>query len=236
MNTGQTLSDQTTSTTRTLHHLWLSPYCRKVRIALKEKGLDFDLKVEKTWERNEAFLHLNPAGDEPVLVEPNGDAVCESGAICEYIDEVYPNKLLIGFDPASRAEVRRLAGWFDRRFGSEVSDPLIHEKLMRRFMGMGAPESAVIRAAHQNLRYHLDYIGFLSERRKWLAGDDFSLADITAAAHLSAIDYFGDIPWSDFAEAKDWYARIKQRPSFKPLLADHIPGLPPPRHYADLDF
>ena len=70
----------------------------------------------------------------------------------------------------------------------------------------------------------------------WLAGDDFSLADIAAAAHISCVDYLGDVPWSDYPGAHDWYARVKSRPSFRPLLADHIPGLPPPKHYADLDF
>ena len=71
---------------------------------------------------------------------------------------------------------------------------------------------------------------------KWLAGDALSLADIAAAAHLSAIDYLGDVPWSDHEVAKEWYARIKSRPSFRPLLTDHIPGLAPPKHYTDLDF
>jgi len=74
------------------------------------------------------------------------------------------------------------------------------------------------------------------ERRRWLAGENFSLADITAAAHLSTLDYLGDVPWDNHEPAKEWYARIKSRPSFRPLLADHIPGAPPPKHYADLDF
>jgi glutathione S-transferase len=74
------------------------------------------------------------------------------------------------------------------------------------------------------------------ERRKWLAGDDFTLADITAAAHLSTLDYIGDVPWASHENVKDWYARIKSRPSFRPLLSDRIPNAPPPKHYADLDF
>lgn len=221
---------------RKLYHLWLSPFSRKVRILLKEKGLDFDLEVEKVWERRPDFLALNPAGLVPVLVEHDGRVFAESQAICEYLDEVYPNKLLLGFDPASRAETRRLANWWDLKFGREVSEPLVNEKVMKRFLRSGHPESAVIRIAHQNMKIHLDYIAFLTERRKWLAGDDFGLADITAAAHLSCVDYLGDIPWEDHPGAKDWYARVKSRPSFRPLLADHIPGLPPPKHYADLDF
>lgn len=221
---------------RKLYHLWLSPFSRKVRVLLKEKGLDCELAVERVWERRPDFLALNPAGLVPVLVEHDGRVLAESQAICEYLDEVYPKKQMIGFDPASRAETRRLVAWWDLKFGRESSEPLVHEKVMKRFMGMGQPDSAVIRIAHQNLRHHLDYISWLAERRKYLAGDEFTLADIAAAAHLSCLDYLGDIPWDDHPHARDWYAKVKSRPSFRPLLADHIPGLPPPKHYADLDF
>ena len=117
-----------------------------------------------------------------------------------------------------------------------MTEPLVGEKMMKRFLGLGEPNSAAIRAGKANLGYHLDYITFLVERRRWLAGDHFSLADISAAAHLSALDYLGDVPWDAHDPAKEWYARIKSRPSFRPLLADHIPGAPPPKHYADLDF
>jgi len=221
---------------RLLYHLWLSPFARKIRVVLKEKNLDFTMKVEKTWERRPEFLVLNPAGDVPVLIEPDGTVLAEASAIAEFLDEVYRDKLLIGINALDRAEVRRLTQWFDGKLNREVTEPLVGEKMMKRFLGLGEPNSAAIRAGKANLGYHLDYITFLVERRRWLAGDHFSLADISAAAHLSALDYLGDVPWDAHEPAKEWYARIKSRPSFRPLLADHIPGAPPPKHYADLDF
>jgi glutathione S-transferase len=221
---------------RTLYHLWLSPYCRKVRVALAEKKLDFELQLEKTWHRRPEFLALNPAGQVPVIVEDDGTVLSESTPICEYLEEVYADQCLIGFDPAGRAEIRRLINWFDLKFGVEVTHNLVDEKLMKRIIGLGGPDSQAVRAGKHNIHYHLDYIGYLTERRTWLGGDDFSLADIAAAAHVSAVDYIGDVPWDDHAPAKDWYARVKSRPSFRALLADHIPGLPPPRDYANLDF
>ena len=221
---------------RTLYHLWLSPFCRKVRVALAEKGLDFELKVEKLWERREAFLALNPAGEVPVLVEGNGAVFADSDAIVEYVDEVYPDPPLIGRSPAARAEARRLAAWFDGKFHREVTHNLVGEKIMKRFLGLGEPNSAAIRAGGANIHVHLDYIGYLTEERRWLAGNDFSIADIAAAAHLSCVDYLGDVPWQRHVAAKDWYARVKSRPSFRAILGDHIPGCPPPHHYADLDF
>ena len=221
---------------RTLYHLWLSPRCRKVRIVLAEKNIEFAPRVEKVWERNKRFLALNPAGDVPVLVEPDGAVLAGSAAICEFLDEVHPEPGLIGRHPVARAEVRRLVAWFDRKFDAEVTENLVGEKVMKRFLGLGQPSSGAIRAGLRNIHHHLDYIAYLVERRKWLAGDDLSLADIAAAAHLSAVDYLGDVPWDGHADAKDWYARMKARPSFRAILTDRIPGLAPPKHYDDLDF
>jgi len=221
---------------RTLFHLWLSPYCRKIRVLLAVKELEFGMQVEKVWERRGEFLAMNPAGSVPVLVEEDGSVLSDHHAITEYLEEVYPDQPMIGATPAERAEVRRLAGWFDDKFGGEVTTNLVDEKIMKRFLGLGQPNSAAIRAGQANIHHHLAYVGWLCERRNWLAGEAFSLADIAAAAHLSAVDYVGDVPWDDHPAARDWYARVKSRPAFRPLLADRIPGCPPPKHYADLDF
>lgn len=222
---------------RLLYHVALCPFSRKIRVVLHEKGLEFRLQVEKVWERRPQFLALNPAGQVPVLVdEDDGLVLAESLAIAEYLEETHPRPALLGDDSRSRAEVRRLTLWFDLKFDREVTRNLVGEKMMKRFLGLGEPSSAAIRAGHANLPVHLDYISYLAERRKWLAGEQLSLADVAAAAHLSCLDYIGDVPWDRYPAAKDWYARIKSRPSFRPLLADHIAGLPPPKHYADLDF
>lgn len=216
---------------RTLYHLWLHPGSRKVRVVLAEKGLDFELKIEKIWERRTEFLSLNPAGDVPVLIEPDGTVLTDSNVICEYVDEVYDTHGLLGNDPLHRAETRRLVAWFEQKFNAEVTENLVGEKMMKRFYRRGEPHGPSIRAGHANIHYHLDYIEFLTERRRWIAGDGFSMADIAAAAHLSAIDYIGDVPWDDHKGAKSWYNRIKSRKSFQPLLNDVIPGFTPSETY-----
>lgn len=221
---------------RTLYHLWLSPSSRKVRLVMAEKKLDFEMKIERTWERRDEFLSLNPTGKVPVLVEDDGSVIADSTAICEYLDELHPDPPLIGRDAAARAETRRLVAWFDEKFRAEVTDNLIGEKVIKKFLGLGEPSVEAIRAGLANLRTHLDYISWLADSRNWLAGDELSLADLAAAAHLSALDYLGDVPWEDHVRAKEWYARLKSRPSFRLLLKDRIPGLTPPKHYANLDF
>jgi len=221
---------------RVLYHSLLSAYSRKVRVVLAEKNLDFTMKAEKAWERRPEFLALNPAGEVPVLIEPDSTVLAGCDAIVEYLDEVYREKMLIGINAIDRAEVRRLVAWFDLKMHREVTENLVGEKMMKRFIGEGQPNSQAIRAGHANLPHHLDYIGYLVDRRRWLAGDHFSVADITAAAQLSTLDYLGEVPWEQHELAREWYARIKSRPSFRAILADHVPGLPPPPHYTDLDF
>ena len=221
---------------RLLYHLPLSPFSRKVRLVLSEKRLPFDMQVEKVWERRPDYLELNPAAKVPTLIEENGLVVTDSSVICEYLDEAYPEVPLLGRTLADRVEVRRLVAWFDGKFAAEVTGNLLGEKFMKRLLGRGNPDAAALRAGYGNLRHHLEYIGWLAETRKWLGGSELSLADFAAAGHLSALDFASDVDWSISAPAREWYARMKSRPSFRPLLADRVPGVAPPPHYADLDF
>lgn len=221
---------------RILHHHPVCPYSRKIRLLLAEKRLGFELRLEKPWERREEYLALNPAGTVPTLVEDNGLVIPDSAVIAEYLDEAYPDTSLMGRTLAERVEVRRLVAWFDGRFAQDVTRNLLEEKLLKRLAGRGHPDSALLRIGYTGLREHLRYLGWLAETRKFLAGNVISLADFAAAAHFSALDFAGEVDWSLSAPARDWYARIKSRPSFRALLADRIPGVVPPTHYADLDF
>jgi len=221
---------------RYLHHLPLSPYSRKVRLVLAEKRLPVELRVEKVWERRPEYLEINPAGTVPTLVEDNGLAIPDSAVICEYLDEAYPDTPLLGRTLAERVEVRRLVAWFDGKFAHEVTRNLLGEKYLKRLLGRGEPDAGAMRTGYAALRHHLQYLGWLAETRKWLAGGNISLADFAAAAHLSALDFIGDADWTLSQAARDWYARMKSRPSFRSLLADRVPGMTPPPHYADLDF
>ena len=221
---------------RYLYHLPLSPYSRKVRLVLAEKRLPFELRVEKVWERRAEYLELNPAGTVPTLIEDNGLVIADSSVICEYLEEAYPDIPLLGRTLAERVEVRRLVAWFDGKFAHEVSRNLLGEKLMKRLAGRGNPDAAALRMGYVGLRHHLQYLGWLAETRKWIAGATITLADFTAAAHLSALDFIGDVDWSISQPVHDWYAQVKSRPSFRSLLIDRMPGMIPPSHYADLDF
>jgi glutathione S-transferase len=228
----------------TLLHHHFCPHSRFIRLVLGEYALPARLVEERVWERREEFLILNPAGTTPVLLEESGPPVPGATIISEYLDETRGTALgdrrLLPASPQKRVEVRRLAEWFSGKFHAEVSNPLVHERLYKRHMtaqqGGGPPNTDVMRAARANIRYHMAYIGWLVRTRDWLAGDQLSYADLSAAAHLSVVDYLGDVPWKEDDAAKAWYARVKSRPSFRPLLTDMLAGIPPSPTYADLDF
>jgi glutathione S-transferase len=228
----------------TLFHHPFCPHSRFVRLALGEYGLDLRLVEERAWERREAFLALNPAGTTPLLVTEGIPAVPGAAIIAEYLDETHGAEMndrrLMPATAGERIEVRRLMAWFNEKFFEEASNPLVTERIYKRFMsednGGGAPAADVIRAAKANVRYHLAYIGWLAQTRNYLAGDKLTYADLAAAAHLSAIDYLGDVPWIEDEAAKAWYARVKSRPSFRPLLSEWLAGVPASRTYVDLDF
>ncbi|MBY0356267.1 MAG: glutathione S-transferase family protein [Rickettsiales bacterium] len=222
--------------TRTLYHLPLSPFCRKIRLQMAEKQLGVELIEEAVWEGRAAFFALNPAGDVPVLQEENGQVYCGGYAISEYLEEAYKLPNLIGESIAERSEIRRLVQWFDEKFYDEVSRPILFEKVYRRLMQCGSPDTDLIRVAKESLLYHYEYMVELLAERTWLAGEFFTLADIAAASHISALDFLGDISWNQAQGIKEWYALVKSRSSFRSLLLDRVRGFHPPSYYGNPDF
>jgi glutathione S-transferase len=224
-----------------LHYASIDPHSRFARLLLSEYGLEPEFVEERLAERRRELLDLNPAGTLPVLRDENA-IICGANVIAEYLDETLGADLgssrLMPADPVDRAEVRRLLHWFNIKFYDEVSAYLLTEKFIKRARvgAQAAPDVTAIRAAKSNIRYHLRYISHLVSQRDFLGGNWLTAADLAAAAQLSSADYFGDVPWEEEPNAKDWYARMKSRPGFRPLLAERIPGMEPPSWYADLDF
>ena len=211
-----------------LFHVPLSPHCRKVRLSLAEKKIEVELVEERYWEQDPDFLRRNPAGKVPVL-RLDGIMMSESAAICEYIEETRPDPSLLPSDPMQKLEVRRLVSWFDDKFHHEVTSKLLYERVNKKMMKAGYPDSKNVKAGAKAIKFHLGYMTWLLDHRRWFAGDMMTLADFAAAAHLSSLDYISDVDWNSCPEVKDWYAKIKSRPAFRSILADQVPGFTPDR-------
>lgn len=204
---------------------------------LGEKGVPHELVRESPWMRRDEFLDMNPAGQTPVLVEAGKNTVLiDSVAICEYFEETVERAPMIPGGAAARAEVRRLVAWFDERLYGEVVAPMMEERMRKRLVSRDAPDTRILREAMKTADAHLDYIDYLLDHRRWLGGPVLSLVDLTAAAHLSVADYLGGLDWRGHKQTVDWYAVMKSRPSFRPLLSERMEVIAPPAHYDKVDF
>ena len=217
-----------------VHCFPLCPFSRKVRLALAEKGVPFELVRAIPWDAGDAFYALNPSGRTPVLHdEAKRVTLSDSRAICEYLEETEDKAPLILGTAAGRAEIRRLVALFDEQFFGEVTLPLLNERMKKRLFLRASPDSKVLREAMRLAHEHLDYIDWLIDNRRWLSGAQLSLADFAAAAQISVAEYLGGIDWSGHNQARGWYRVMKSRPSFRPLLTEKMEGLPPPPGYND---
>jgi glutathione S-transferase len=215
----------------------LCPFSRKVRLLLGEKGIGYDLVRESPWERRDEFLDINPAGRTPVMVDKEqGTTLVDSRAICEYFEETVEAARMITGTATARAEIRRLVAWFDENFFTDVTLPLMHERMLKRLVHRASPDGTALREAMKAADAHLDYIDYLLDHRRWIGGATLSLADLAAAAQISVADYLGGFNWSSHAQAKAWYSGLKSRPSFRPLLSERMEVISPPAHYDKVDF
>jgi glutathione S-transferase len=220
-----------------LHQFPLCPFSRKVRILLGEKGVGCELVRESPWARRDEFLDMTPAGQTPVMTDPErGILLIDSMAICEYFEETVEKAAMINGTAVNRAEIRRLVAWFDTQFYNDVTAPLLHERMIKRLVEHATPDSRVLREAMKAAVRHLDYTDYLLDHRSWLGGATMSLADLAAAAQISITDYLGGIDWKNHEQTARWYRGFKSRPSFRPLLAERMEQINPPAHYDDLDF
>ena len=220
-----------------LYQFPLDALGRKVRLVLGEKGIAHELVREYPWERRDEFIDLNPAGETPVMVDDaKGIVLIGATPICEYLEEESEKQSLLEGSSVARAEIRRLSEWFDKKFWGEVVAPLLEERMLKRLVGYQPPDTMRLRDAMRACHGHLDYVDYLLDHRRWLAGPRLSLADFSAAAQLSVVDYLGALDWRGHEQAKNWYAVMKSRPCFRPLLGERQDGIAPPAHYDKVDF
>ena len=213
---------------RRLIHLMLSPSCRLARLMVGEKRVACDPVISD-----------DPKQSMPLFTDLDGTRAEGVWAILDHLEHHYPDHPLAPADDGARLSCLRWVDWAMGPFHELVTQRIVYEKASTRFTGAGfsrAPDMNVIRSGREELKNALKAIGTAAETNGNLACRETTLGDLAVAAHLSALDYFGEVPWTDFPAAAEWYVRLKSRPSFRSLLADRVPGQPPVSHYAELDF
>jgi glutathione S-transferase len=214
-----------------IHHP-LDPSSRLIRLMCAEYGVPLDVEEIKPWLRDAQLLEINPAATLPILIGENDQPVVGILAAIHTVEDLYTPGVVQGLIPAepmARAEMWRLIEWVIFKLNDEVTRYVLEEKIVKRDQRGATPDPAVLRVAKANLNEHMLYFNWLFATRSWLGGDGL-------AAHLSTLDYLGDIDWDKAGETRDWYSRIKSRPAFRTLLNDRVVAMPPQKGYADLDF
>lgn len=221
-----------------LYHWPLDPVARTVRLALGEKQQGVDLVETRPWVVHPEIEKLAPGAAAPALIDTGDEgrvALLGSHATLEYLETCYPAPRLLPSGRQDAAEARRLWRWCEDAFGI-VNETLLAERVVQWVRREREPDSGALRKGAHALRGRLTFLNALAETRSYIAGRHLSLADLSVAAHLSSLDYFGDVDWATVPDLKAWYGKIKSRPSFRALLADRIEGARPVAHYPDLDF
>jgi len=218
----------------TLHHYFLCPASRFIRLVLEEKKIKFNLQIEDYWDPQQSFLLMNPAGYFPILKSENGSPIVGPSVIMEYLEESYEKNFL--FNKKFNSEIRRLVFWFENIFKQDIIFPILNEKIYKRFNENKNPDSNVLRKSIENLKFHLNYFNIMVGENDWLVGDKISYADIFFAANMSVLDYIDELNFQGFNEIKEVYYKVKSRPSFKKILIDRIVGINPGQNYKNFDY
>ena len=222
-----------------MYKLYYMPMCsrsRAARLILKESEIQFESINEPIWKRRIEFLKINPEGELPVIIKDKKIKIIGYFSLAYYLNDKKVGKNLIGKDILIRLEVRRICRWLDNKFFNEVTTNIVEERVFKNLRGLGQPSSEFLKAGRLNLKNHESYFEWILKDRTFIAGEDFTLADISYASYLSCLDYLGEISWSKIPLTKNWYAKIKSRPSFRELLQENIYTIPSAKHYQNLDF
>ena len=220
----------------TLYHYYLCPSSRFIRLVLEEYKIAYDIQLENYWKPQKEFLLLNPAGHLPVLINLDNYALIGANVCMEYFKSLNLKPNLMNDEYKEQAEIRRICHWFEIVFKKEVLDPIIYEKVYSRVVESINPNSNNIRSALQNLNFHIQYFDYLLKHRDWIVGDSLTYSDLIASANFSTMDYLGLLDFGKCQHIKEWYLKLKSRPSFKILLKDQIVGLNPDNNYKYLDL
>jgi glutathione S-transferase len=236
-----------------LYHHGSSVCAAKVRMVLVEKGLDWTghyLDILKGDQFDPDYLKLNPKGVVPTLVD-DGEVIRESTLICEYLDEKWPEPALRPKAPAGKVRMRYWTKFIDEQlhpmcavitftsshrhtinrlppeeveaFLAKTPEPDWRRR-KREWLELGFKGPEVVKAVMTHDKLLKDMETALT-KSPWLAGDEFSLADIGALPYVNRLAMLNMLePWpSKGPRVMEWFARLRDRDSFQPAIDEYLP-------------
>jgi glutathione S-transferase len=197
-----------------------SPFGWKVRVALAEKKLQYEMIVPENKNEDPAFAKLNPFRKTPVLLLEDGRTVYESTVINEYLEETHPQPPMLPKDPYERARVRMIEDTFDQYVYPAVRDftnaqfdykpPILHRKKADKV------DHKLLEESRMKVHEHLQRLEAELKGRTWFGGEVFSLADAALVPALTGqLKILGVLPDPKYPNIGAWTKRVTARPAYK---------------------
>lgn len=207
-----------------IHGAPISPFVRKVRIALAEKGIAYELR--SAIPRSEAVLRLNPLGKIPTL-EEDGFAIGDSSVICDYLEQTRPQPALYPTDTRERARALFLEEYADSRL-SEVVGAVPRMKLMAPLLGQPKADQATVdKHIAEVFPTALDWLeSHAPASGEGFVGERFGIAEIAIAAQLRGLVHAEEeVSRQRWPRLRAWLERAVARPSVQGTLAAELQAL-----------
>jgi len=198
----------------------LSPFVRKVRTVLVEKGVAYELIPANPFEKSEAFLARSPLGRIPALEDEQGRSLADSSVIAEYIEERFPEPPLFPTDPYERARVRWFDEYADGGMAPDLTGKIFFQRVISAKLMKKPPDEKVVASGLAAIPKFFGYLEKELGANSYLVAGTFTLADISVASQLVNLRHAGvEVDGTAFPTLARWFARISARPSLAALIA-----------------
>ncbi|MBD1572221.1 glutathione S-transferase family protein [Vibrio sp. S17_S38] len=205
----------------TVYGVPLSPFVRKLRLCLFEKGIDYQLEIVPPFNQPSWFLNINPLGRIPAIKDGNF-SLADSSVICQYIEDKHPELTpLLGQSPEQKATVRWLEKYADYELSPLTTFTIFQHRIINPSMNKTCDENMVQLAMNEKLPTHFDYLEQSLGNAEFLVGDTLSLADLSFTCQIINMEYAGErLDEQRWPNLTALISRIKARPSMQALLQD----------------
>jgi len=205
----------------------VSPFVRKVRVVLAEKGVPYSLEQVNPFRPAPEFLAISPLKRIPVLRDtdqPEPNTLPDSSVICDYIEHKFPTPPLYPSDPMQRARALWLEEYADSILAQTIGPGLFFERVVKKMMRAETDEALCAKTLAEKLPPLFDYLEKELGGASYFVGDTFSIADITIATMLVNFDHAGEVlDASRWPHLAAFMTRLHDRPSFKACIEEERP-------------